>query len=341
VLRDLLRLAVFCLSALAAGALAPERAAAQVSGERGASILVFPKVVADASGDTALQLANLSDNRIDAYCAYVDGSSGSWQSLGFGVALGPQRPLHWSAARGRLSGAGEDPIDIPAAPLSFRGELLCVQVDGSGAPLSGNDLAGQATLTDLASGDVAAYAALGLRGSGLNDGDEFLCIGEPSDNCFLGVAEYDPCPAEWILTLPADGAEDAQLGAGSRLSTRLAVAPCSQNLRDTTPGTVDIEISVFNEMAQRFTGMTSVTCWADLSLADVADEIFTRGMLGSDYAEARLGPAEGSGGFMLVAQTTRATAGAPLLTSSVAVSPHHQGGATAADLIVLPGIGPQ
>lgn len=330
-LRNSIRLAA-CLVALAVGA----RAAAQVTTERGASILVFPKVVADASADTVLQLVNLSDNSVDAYCTYLDGAAGSWQSLDFSVALGPQRPLHWTAARGRTAAPGEDPIDIPAAPPSFRGELLCVQVDGTGAPFSGNELAGQATVTDLASGDVAAYTAVGLRGSGLNDGDEVLCIGgEPSDNCFIG-AEYDPCPAEWILGLPADGAVDAQLGAGSSLSTHLAVAPCSQNLRDAVPGTVDIEISVFNEMAEQFTGRASVTCWADLSLADVAAQIFTRGLLGTDFAEARLRPADSSGGFMLVAQTVRATGGASPAASSVAINLHHRGSAATADLIVLP-----
>jgi hypothetical protein len=330
-----LRLAAIPLFVLVAATLGP-RAPAQVTTDRGASILVFPKVAADSSGDTVLQLANLSDNDIEAYCAYVDSSSGSWQTLGFSIAVGPQRPLHWTAASGRMAGAGENSLDIPAAPAAFRGELLCVQVDGSGAALSGNDLAGQATLIDLASGDVAAYTAAGLRGSGLNDGDDFLCIGgQPSDNCIVG-AEYDPCPGEWILSLPADGTEDAQLGAGSGLSTRLAVAPCSQNLRDATPTTIEIQISVFNELAERFTGRASVTCWADLSLAEVGGQIFTRGMLGTDYAEARLQPDTGSGGFMLVAQTTRTTGGAAPVASSVALVPHHTGSADASDAIVLP-----
>ena len=335
---DRFRFAAICLAVLSAGALAPAGAAAQATTERGASILVFPKVVADDSADTVVQLANLSNHNVDAYCAYVDGRTGSWQSFGFSIAFGPRRPLHWTASAGRTAGPGEDPLDIPAAPSAFRGELLCVQVDGSGAAFSGNELAGRATLADLTSGDVAGYAAVGLRGSGFNDGDEFLCIGDqPSDNCVIG--EYDPCTAEWIVSLPAEGAVDSQLGEGSVLSTRLAITPCSQNLREGTPGTVDIQVIVFNELAQQFSGQVSVTCWADVSVGDLADQIFTRAMLGTDYAAARLQPAEGSGGFMLVAQTTRA-GGAGSSPSSVVANPQHRGSAVGSDLIVLPPVGP-
>jgi hypothetical protein len=72
--------------------------------------------------------------------------------------------------------------------------------------------------------------------------------------------------------------------------------------------------------------------WADASVADLADQIFTRAMLGTDYADAaRTG--RGPGRLPIVEQTARAAAGgAP--ASSVAVNPHR--GATAFRLIVLP-----
>lgn len=327
--------AVGLAAVLSAGAL-PSGAAAQVTTDRGASIVVFPKVVADAATDTVIQLANLSDNRVDVYCAYLDGS-GTWQTLDFRLGLGPHRPLHWSAAAGRSETVGDEPVDIPAAPAGFRGELLCVQTDVSGSPFNGDQLAGQATLADLDSGDAAAYRGIGLRGGEFfNDNDQFLCLGgEPSENCLIG-AEYDACPAEWLLSLPAEGATDAQLGVGSRLSTTFAVAPCSQNLRDATPGSVDIDLTVFNELGQRFTGQVSVTCWADLSLAELGGQIFTRAMLGSDAAEARLAPSSGSGGFVLIAQTTRSSGDATLVASSVALNAHHRGATGASDVIVLP-----
>jgi hypothetical protein len=337
VLRAVIRRTAIAGAALVVMAGAAARAPAQVTTESGASILVFPKVVADSSTDTVIQLVNLSDNSVNAFCTYVNGTSDTWQSLGFTVALDPGRPTHWSAAQGRMPTAGKDTVDVPAAPASFRGELLCVQVGVDGAPLGGDSLGGEATLVDLTTGTVAAYAAAGLRGGAyFNDGDDNLCIGgAPSDNCIVG-AEYDGCPAEWLLGVPADGSADAQLGTGSSLSTRLAVAPCSQDLRGTTPGNVDIQVIVFNELAQQFTGGATVACWADLSLADIGGQIFTRGTLGTDYAEARLQPAAGSGGFMLVGQTTRSTGGTSPVTSAAAINLHHRGSTDASDLITLP-----
>jgi hypothetical protein len=326
------------VAALLGAAVTAQRGAAQVTSDRGASILLFGKVVAGASTDTLIELANVSDNRVDAYCVYVDGSAASWQAtLDFRLGLGPQRPLHWSVARGRVPDNGEDQNDIPAAPAAFRGELLCVQVDVVGAPFSGDALVGQATVADLTGGDVAAYSAAGLRGADFfNDSDRFLCLGgEPSDNCLIG-AEYTGCPAEWILNLPADGAVDAQLGAGSRLSSRLTVIPCSQNLPEGAPGTVDIDISVVNELAQRFSATTSVTCWADVALADLGGGVFTRATLGTDSAQARLRPADASGGFVLTLQTTRTSGGATPVASSAATTPHRQGAASVGDVIVLP-----
>ena len=71
------RFAVFILACTLAGAVA---APADTTSERGASILIFPKVVSDGGGDTLLQLANVSEEgRIDAFCTYVDGRVG-WQS---------------------------------------------------------------------------------------------------------------------------------------------------------------------------------------------------------------------------------------------------------------------
>lgn len=334
--------AAFRLAFLFAALLATARCTeAQVTTDRGASILIFPKVIADASTDTALQIANLSDNNVNVQCAYVDGTSGSWQTTGFTLTLESQRPVHWTAARGRTAGPGEPPLDVPAAPASFRGELLCVQVDGTGAPFGGNELAGQATVDQLASPDVSAYSAFGLRGSGLNDGDDILCIGDaPSDNCFLGVGEYDGCPAEWILSVPAEGTNEAQLSPGSRLSNRMTVVPCSQNLRDGTASTVAVDITVFNELGQQFSGGVSVSCWADLSLADVGGQIFDRDMLGTDHAEARLRPADGSGGFMLVAETTRATGDAAVVSTTSSVNPHRRGFSATSDVIILPPASP-
>lgn len=318
-------------------------AVAQVSTEQGASILIYPKVVADSSADTVVQLVNLSPSRVFAVCYYIDGTT--WQAASFGVALEPQQPISWVAARGR-SAEGENGNDIPAAPADFRGELLCVQTDQSGAALSGNQFAGHATIADLASGDVAAYAAVGLNGLGLNDGDDQLCIGgEPSDACLFG-AEYDPCPAEWIVNHAAEGAPDGELGNPARLRTRLSVVPCSLNVRDAEPAFVGLQFLVTNEFEQPFSGTVRVTCWADLSLADIDGDLFDRGNLGSDVVQTRIRPAASSGrrtslasagnAFVLVAELERAAGDGGAVVSRSAITPHRQGQAAGTDLIVLP-----
>jgi hypothetical protein len=63
-------------------------------------------------------------------------------------------------------------------------------------------------------------------------------------------------------------------------------------------------------------------------------------MLGTDYAEARLRPADGSGGFMLIAETTRATGDAAIVASTAAVNPHQRGTSVASDVIILPPASP-
>ena len=320
-----------CVLALAVAVAAPRRAPADVTTEHGASILLFPRVVVDGSRDTVIQVANLSNGGAHVRCSYATESG----SVDFTFALGEGRPAHWSAAAGRAPDGSQGSIDIPAAPAPFRGELICLQVAVDGAPLDGDDLAGEATVIDLGSGEVAGYAAAGLRGTGYNDEDGFLCIGgDTSDHCPV-LPEYDGCPAEWILSVPAEGAADEQFGAGAVVSTHVTVAPCSQDLADATPGAVSIVVAVFNEMGQQFTAGLQVTRWADVSLADIGEQVFTRGVLGSDFAEARFEPAVGSGGFVLTAETTRSIENTPLVTSA-AVTAHTSGSAAQSDLLVLP-----
>lgn len=320
-----------CLAACLAVA-AARPAAAQTSGEHGASLLIFPKVVSDASGDSIVQLANLSESRVDVFCTYVDGRVG-WQASGFSLSLLAQQPLHWVVSQGRAADEGVA-NGVPPAPADFAGELLCVEVDVTGAPAGGNRLVGHATVIALAGGDAIAYPAVGLQGLGLYDGDDVLCIGEPSETCLFGT-EYDACPGSWSLSHPAPGAEDRQLGAGSRLDTRIAVVPCSQNVRDEAPGSVTLSFDVTNELAQRFTFSADVTCWADLSLADVSP-LFNIETLGGEAVWTRIRPSASSGGFVVVAEVERrASAGGPVVSRSSLV-PQQQGTATNPDTIILP-----
>lgn len=323
--RASLRPLVLCLAVGLAAA-----AGAQTTGERGAAILIFPKVVADGSADTVVQVANLLESRVEVRCTYVDGTT--WDATTFTLSLLAEQPVQWTASRGRTAG-GDDANDVPAAPARFTGELVCVEVDVSGAPGTGNRLVGRATVTTLAGGDAFAYAAVGLTSTGLNDLDDTLCIGEPSDLCLFG-SEYDACPAAWLLAQPSDGAPDGQLGGGATQTTRLIVVPCSQNVRDATPSEVTVAVQVTNEFEQVVSGSARVTCWSELALADLGPA-FTAEALGSAALQTRLSPGAGSGAFVVLAERQRRDAGGAVVATDALV-PQQEGAAQSPDAIVLP-----
>ena len=147
---------------------------AQVTTEKSASILVFPKVISDGTRDTVIQITNTSNSMVHAHCFYVNGAltfpefppgftnPPLWTEVDFDIWLTKQQPTHWVVSEGRLvdptdapctrdpeqydcNGAGLDPGRVPPVVEYFTGELKCIEVDDSGAPLSGNHLKGEAT----------------------------------------------------------------------------------------------------------------------------------------------------------------------------------------------------
>jgi hypothetical protein len=132
--------------------------------------------------------------------------------------------------------AGFDPGRVPPQVEDFVGELKCIEVDSSGAPLAGNHLKGEATIVAVdrcdnpteepdsgtcasdgsictenadcpgTTGDVAKYNALGVEGLETLNDDPVLCLGgEPTTECPLG-AEYNACPETWIVNHLVDSA---------------------------------------------------------------------------------------------------------------------------------------
>jgi hypothetical protein len=161
-------------------------AQAQVTTERSASILVFPRVISEGTHDTIIQITNTSNSMVFAHCFYVNGAPTFpdlppchntthctnpplWQELDFDIALTQQQPTHWVVSKGRLvdptdrpctngstnppvppffecNDAGIDPGRIPPEVDVFTGELKCIEVTMDGAPVSGNHLKGEATI---------------------------------------------------------------------------------------------------------------------------------------------------------------------------------------------------
>ncbi len=226
---------------------------ALVTTEQSASILVFPKVVADGTRDTVIQITNTSNNMRHAHCFYVDGAAEDpgapvgplnpprCMETDFDIWLTKQQPTHWVVSAGRwddptdptcrtqscnpaTSGqnngqaaccdAGFDPGRVPPMGPAFTGELKCIEVDASGFPVPGNSLKGEATLVDTGDAfDIAKYNAIGLKGFDSNNMDATLCLGGAPTPACPSGAEYEACPQTWLVDHAAVGGREPSIDA--------------------------------------------------------------------------------------------------------------------------------
>ncbi len=116
-------------------------ATADVTTDRDASILVFPKVIADGSRDTLIQISNTRNGVIHAQCYYVNAvgicsESGlscegpgtcpagptdicvpAWQKTDFAITLTRQQPTIWKVSTGRTQLPGSVPYCVPTASV--------------------------------------------------------------------------------------------------------------------------------------------------------------------------------------------------------------------------------
>ena len=213
--------------------------------ERGASILAFPKVLARGATDTIITIGNTKNVMVHARCFYVDaqlpvgcpvedsriGCVPRWQETDFDIWLTRQQPTHWRVSVGRFvndfdgcfvgngvdpsqcESAGYDPGAVPPVQEGFVGELKCVQVDSNMNPMGGNALKGEATIKT--GGDVAKYNAVGFEGTALagetgNDLRLNLPHGIPIDDPAVQDigAQYSACPETLIVNHLAQGVTD-------------------------------------------------------------------------------------------------------------------------------------
>ena len=94
---------------------------AQVTTEHAASVVVFPKVIADTSADTVIQLTNIANAAVAAHCWYLNGAPAfpefppgpsnppRWAITEFDLVLTRQQPTSWVVSRGREV----DPLNDP------------------------------------------------------------------------------------------------------------------------------------------------------------------------------------------------------------------------------------
>ena len=187
------------LAALVGLGVMTKPATAKVTTEQSASILIFPKVVADGNRDTIIQITNTSNNVWAAHCFYVNGAltipglppgpsnPPLWTETDFDIFLTHQQPTHWVVSTGRLDNpldqtcrktscdpdssgtdqadccdAGYDPGHVPPVAPDFTGELKCIvtmPADGTPLPVA-NVIKGEATIVERSEGRRLSLATL-------------------------------------------------------------------------------------------------------------------------------------------------------------------------------------
>lgn len=122
---------------------------------------------------------------------------------------------------------------IPPSPDDpFIGELKCIAVDETLAPVARNDLIGTALIGKFQSGptaeiEIAGYNAIGIPAiPGKGNRDHTLVLGGPAES-----AEYEGCPNILILDHYFDGAVDPLLANVCRPDGTCSIsgAPCANN----------------------------------------------------------------------------------------------------------------
>ena len=316
---------------------APEAGAQPTTGVP-SSILFFPKIVADSTGDSLIQLNNSSNSIVAARCFYI---SSDLLEIDFRLFLSGAQSTHWTASEGRLvdpdddclidgelvgdcSGAGLDPGLIPPLPADFRGQLLCVQTDISGIPIGGNNLFGTVTFLQRNSASVSKYQAIGLKGSELagTTGNSLPLEGGPA-------GQYAACPESWVLSHGTDTDEGPE-----RRRTCLTVASCSFDLETQTANTATVELSATNELGDTFSTFTRFDLWQEICPADLSP-FFAARSSGANQVLTRVRPAPNSPGVVVIAETTH-TLKVDGSSSISATNPQSVGALEVADEIVLP-----
>lgn len=353
-------------------------AIADTTTERSSSILIFPKVVFDGSRDTLIQISNTSNSMAHAHCFYVnaapfctgngdctlDTCTGQclpqWQEVDFHIWLTKQQPTSWAVGLGRLAfpsddqcrsdylhperdnsecyGSGLDPGRIPPVSLPFQGEIKCIEVDPSGAPISGNHLKGEATIVTR-DGDTSKHNAVGIIGLDANNGDNTLCLGgELSTSCESG-AEYNACPAALIVNHFADRADNPMFGPTSTVRTELTLVPCSENFETQTPARLVVQFAMTNEFELGFSASTTVECWGNFFLDEI-NPVFGVAALGSRLVQTRVRPATSAQstivGVIEEYHTLDGMTARAALNLHQALNLNQEGSRVSADVIVLP-----
>jgi hypothetical protein len=274
-----------------------------------------------------------------------------WQEVDFSIWLTKQQPTHWSASSGRITnptdepcwwatgtydcdGAGFDPGRVPPVGFPFEGELRCIEVDQSGAPISGNRLKGEASVITIETGEAGQYNAVGLLGDPINnDGNNTLCLGGGiSDECPSG-AEYSGCGERVILNAFSEGADNPMFGPTSEVETEVTVVPCRSDYERQESTSIQVYALATNEFEQVLSGFVKVDCWRSFFLSEIP-VIFDIAVTQTRFVQGQLRPVENAiSGFVGVAEEYHQLGDE---TARAAFNLHEKGTRATTDFIFLP-----
>lgn len=311
------------------------QARADVTSDTPGSIVIYPKVIADGTRDTLIQLTNTSNVGTSVHCFYFDGTSDPpCQNDDFFLDLTPQQPVFWRASTGRRPDDGTPGLFLGLVPkrIAFQGELKCIQVDVSGVPIGGNAFKGEALLETLGSGQISEYSAIAIQNK-TNPAPTLTCsnisgkVCTSAQDCVdatglvgtcaivlkLDNTMYNACPSELLVTHYAQGAND--IFTGATVNSELTLVPCTEDIESNSPTAplsppVIANVTPFNEL-ELLTGsrQVAVSCWANLSLGDIA--FGGDGLLGPGHGGVFDSSVDGT--FVMTRIRTAAAAGQGLL----------------------------
>ena len=254
--------------------------------------------------------------------------------VNFTIFLTGQQPTYWFASEGRMEvdlvdrgdervmviGGGFSPGRIQPLPVPFVGELKCIEIDASGAPVAQNSLKGEAIITASSPGipttagvgPISEYNAIGIQASGApsleltgqtvcagGDNAGLPCSGAlecPDGTCSSVTTGYNACPAALYVNHYGVGAIDSFTGAPS--DTELTLVPCSELLEQQTPVHASAVFRITTELEQSVSCSVPFDCLLNARLSDLDTNgsgcNFNAALLGSENLKSRIRPPTGS-----------------------------------------------
>lgn len=308
-------------------------ASANSTVQESGSVLIYPKVFGTSAYDTLIEIVNTGNSMAHAKCFYINAArQGQWTVIDFDIWLTKQQPTHWVASSGRgtnvfddfgSDGYGFDPGRVPPVPQGFRGELKCIQVDDSGAPLRANKLIGKATLIRNSDGDISSYNAVAIKGNPNNEignNDTVLELNNTASN----QGEYDTCPTTLTVSVLSEGVNDPVLedlgscAPNCPIDTTITLVPCDEDLEAVQPSEVTLNIFTYDEFETELSASITVDCWFNERLdASLFSGVFNRDTLG---VYARFIPGQGEGRVVGIVEEVRTDNRMSLMPQSTAAA---------------------